>query len=73
MIRDNLPAPIQPPSPTHSPQQPTVGVTVPTATLQGAAQGAARSITARMVDKFLSHPPDWLKTLWNMLPHPWKH
>ncbi|MEU8473295.1 hypothetical protein AB0F30_36440 [Streptomyces sp. NPDC029006] len=37
---------------------------------QGAVQGAARSITDRLVDKFLTNPPDWLRTLWHMLPRP---
>ncbi|MEU7560262.1 hypothetical protein [Streptomyces eurythermus] len=35
-------------------------------------QGAARSITDRLVDKSLTNPPDWLRALWHALPKPWK-
>lgn len=50
MTRDNDPARVQPPSLAPIPQQPAVGAG---AGLTAAiAQGAARSITARLVDKF---------------------
>jgi hypothetical protein len=68
MTRDNVPAPVQPPVP----QQPAVGAGLTAAIAQGAAQGAARSITARLVDKFLTNPPDWLRALWHALPRPWE-
>ncbi|MEU9632332.1 hypothetical protein AB0D89_36880 [Streptomyces luteogriseus] len=68
MTRDNVPAPVQPPVPAPVPQQPAVGVGLTAAV----AQGAARSITARLVDKFLTNPPDWLRALWHALPRPWK-
>ncbi|MFF8659768.1 hypothetical protein [Streptomyces huasconensis] len=64
MTRDNVPAPV--------PQQPPVGAGLPAAITQGAVQGAARSITDRLVDKFLTSPPDWLRTLWDALPRPWE-
>ncbi|MER5739975.1 hypothetical protein ABT117_30485 [Streptomyces sp. NPDC002262] len=76
MTRDNVPAPAQPPVPAPVPQQPVpgpvtqqpaVGAGLTAAIAQGAAQGAARSITARLVDKFLTNPPDWLRDLW-----PWE-
>ncbi|MER5831394.1 hypothetical protein ABT116_11275 [Streptomyces sp. NPDC002130] len=69
MTRDNLPAPA--PSPAR--QQPAAGAGLTAAIVQGAAQGAARSFTARLVDKFLANPPDWLRALWHMLPRPWEH
>ncbi|GGY82684.1 hypothetical protein GCM10010363_74190 [Streptomyces omiyaensis] len=77
MTRDNVPAPVQPPvrSPVPQqpvPQQPAVGAGLTAAIAQGAAQGAARSITARLVDKFLTNPPDWLRDLWHALPRPWE-
>jgi hypothetical protein len=68
MTRDNVPAPIQPPDPAPVPQQPAVGASLTAAI----AQGAARYITARLVDKFLTNPPDWLRALWNALPRPWE-
>ncbi|MEU2441765.1 hypothetical protein ABZ595_37130 [Streptomyces rubradiris] len=72
MTRDNVPAPVQPPDPAPVPQQPAVGAGLTAAIGQGAAQGAARSITARLVDKFLTNPPDWLRALWHALPKPWE-
>jgi hypothetical protein len=73
MTRDNVPAPpVQPPDPAPVPQQPAVGAGLTAAIAQGATQGAARSITARLVDKFLTNPPDWLRALWNALPRPWE-
>ncbi|MGG7576148.1 hypothetical protein [Streptomyces sirii] len=68
MTRDNVPAPVQPPVP----QQPAVGAGLTAAIAQGATQGAARSITARLMDKFLTTPPDWLRALWHALPRPWE-
>ncbi|MEV7160297.1 hypothetical protein AB0N77_37765 [Streptomyces misionensis] len=41
-------------------------------TAQGAAKAAARFITDRLVDKFLTNPPDWLRALWHALPKPWE-
>ncbi|MFF3372125.1 hypothetical protein ACFYXF_04105 [Streptomyces sp. NPDC002680] len=73
MTRDRVPAPVQPTDPTLVPQQSAIGAGVPAAILQGAVQGAARSVTARMADKFLSNSPDCLKALWDMLPRPWDH
>ncbi len=73
MSRDNDPAPVQPPDPAPVPQQPAIRGGVSAAIVQGAAQGAARSVMARVVDKFLSNPPDWLKALWDMPPAPWDH
>ncbi|MFI8007886.1 hypothetical protein [Streptomyces sp. NPDC086010] len=70
MTRDNDPARVQPPNPAPIPQQSAVGTGLPAATAQGAAQGAARSLTARLVDEFLTNPPDWLKALWHALPVP---
>ncbi|MFE3905508.1 hypothetical protein ACFXPY_35780 [Streptomyces sp. NPDC059153] len=58
--RASVPAPV--------PQQPAVGAGLAAAI----AQGAARSITARPVDKFLTNPPDWLRALWHALPRPWE-
>jgi hypothetical protein len=58
MTWDNVPAPVQPSVPAPVPQQPAVGVGLTAAIAQGAAQGGARSITARLVDKFLTNPPD---------------
>ncbi|MFJ3891419.1 hypothetical protein [Streptomyces rubrogriseus] len=72
MTRDNVPAPVQPPVPAPVPQQPAAGAGLTSAIGQGAAEGAARSITARLVDKFLTHPPDWLRGLWHALPKPWE-
>lgn len=72
MTLDNVPAPIQPPDSTPVPQQPAVGTGLTAAIAQGAAQGAARSILARLVDKFLTNPPDWLRAMWNALPRPWE-
>ncbi|MGW2304990.1 hypothetical protein [Streptomyces sp. NPDC001809] len=73
MTRDNVPAPAQPPVPQQPvPQQPAVGAGLTAAIGQGAAEGAARSITARLVDKFLTNPPDWLRDLWHALPRPWE-
>jgi hypothetical protein len=72
MTRDNVPAPVQPPDPAPVPQQPAVGAGLTTAIGQGAVQGAARSITDRLVDKFLTNPPDWLRALWHALPKPWE-
>ncbi|MEE1766990.1 hypothetical protein PUR34_01870 [Streptomyces sp. JV185] len=66
-----VPAPAQPPSPAPLPQQPAVGAGLTAAIGQGAAQGAVRSITARLVARFLTNPPDWLRALWNALPRPW--
>ncbi len=54
MTRDNVPAPVQPPDPAPAPQQPAVGAGLTAAIGQGAAEGAARSITARLMDKFLT-------------------
>jgi hypothetical protein len=68
MTRDNVPAPVQPPVPARVPPQPAVGAGLTAAI----AQGAARSITARLVDKFLTNPPDWLRALWHALPRPWE-
>ncbi|WP_406472576.1 hypothetical protein [Streptomyces platensis] len=68
MTRDNVPVPVQPPSPTPVPQQPAAGAGLTAAI----AHGAARSITARLVDKFLTNPPDWLRALWHALPRPWE-
>ncbi|MFJ9203102.1 hypothetical protein [Streptomyces flaveolus] len=56
MTRDNVPAP--------GPHQPAVGTELTAAIGQGAVQGAARSITDRLTDKFLTNPPDWLRALW---------
>ncbi len=72
MTRDNVPAPVQPPDPAPVPRQPAVGAGLTAAIAQGAAQGAARSVTARLMDKFLTNPPDWLRALWNALPRPWE-
>ncbi|MEU2357986.1 hypothetical protein ABZ599_34265 [Streptomyces misionensis] len=76
MTRDNVPAPVQPPDPAPVPQQPAVGAGLPAAigqgTAQGAAKAAARFITDRLVGKFLTNPPDWLRALWHALPKPWE-
>jgi hypothetical protein len=76
MTRDNVPAPVQPPDPAPVAQQPAVGAgltgAIARGAAQGAAQGVARSITARLVDTFLTNPPDWLRALWNALPRPWE-
>ena len=72
MTRDNVPAPVQPPDPAPVPQQPAVGAGLTAAIGQGAVQGAARSITDRLVEKFLTNPPDWLRALWHALPNPWE-
>ncbi|MFD7460664.1 MULTISPECIES: hypothetical protein [unclassified Streptomyces] len=72
MARDNVPAPVQPLSPAPAPQQPVVGAGLTAATARGGAQGADRPITARLVDKFLANPPDWLRALWHALPQPWE-
>ncbi|MGW0771842.1 hypothetical protein [Streptomyces sp. NPDC002676] len=61
-------ASIQPPGPEPIPQQPAAGADL----TAGTAQGAARSITARLVDKFLTNPPDWLRVLWHAQPRPWE-
>ncbi|GGY12014.1 hypothetical protein [Streptomyces minutiscleroticus] len=68
MTRDNVPAPAQLPTP----RQPAGGACLTAAISQGAVQGAVRSITARLVDKFLTNPPDWLRVLWHALPRPWE-
>ncbi|MEU5598809.1 hypothetical protein [Streptomyces sp. NPDC020298] len=70
--RDHVPAPVQPAAPAPVPQQPAVGAGLTAAIAQGTAQGAARSITARLVDKFLTNPQNWLRALWNALPQPWE-
>jgi hypothetical protein len=72
MTRDNVPAPVQPSDPVPAPQQPAARAGLTAAIAQGAAEGAARSITARLVDKFLTNPPDWLRALWHALPRPWE-
>lgn len=72
MTRDNVPAPVQPPSPTPVPQQPAAGASLTAAVAQGAVQGTVRSVTAGWVDRFLTNPPDWLRSLWNALPRPWE-
>ncbi|GGY34728.1 hypothetical protein GCM10010384_47210 [Streptomyces djakartensis] len=51
MTRDNVPAPVQPPDPSPARQQPAAGPGLTAAIVQGAAQGAARSLTTRLVDK----------------------
>ncbi|EFL37189.1 predicted protein [Streptomyces viridochromogenes DSM 40736] len=67
MTRDNVPAPVQPPDPSPAQQQPAgAGLTA------AIVQGAARSFTARLVDKFLTNPPDWLRALWHALPKLWE-
>ncbi|MFE1878050.1 hypothetical protein ACFW9N_45685 [Streptomyces sp. NPDC059496] len=72
MTRNNVPAPVQPPDPAHVPQQAAVGAGLTSSIAQGAAQGAARSVTARLVDEFLTSPPNWLRALWHALPKPWE-
>lgn len=72
MTRDNDLARVQPSNLAPMPQPPAAGAGLTAAIAQGAAQGAARSITARLVDKFLTNPPDWLRTLWHALPRPWE-
>ncbi|MGW2465142.1 hypothetical protein ACWC2M_40165 [Streptomyces sp. NPDC001761] len=73
MTSDNAPAPVQPPDPAPVPQQqPVAGAGLPAAITHGAVQGAVRSITAWLVDKFLTNPPDRLRTLWHALPKPWE-
>ncbi|MFD9419490.1 hypothetical protein ACFWC9_32960 [Streptomyces goshikiensis] len=67
VARDNVPPPLQPTDPARFPQQPAVGAGLTASIAQGAAQGAARSLTARLVDEFLTNPPD----LWHALPKPW--
>ncbi|MFM9596581.1 hypothetical protein ACKI1J_42680 [Streptomyces scabiei] len=69
MTRDNVPAPVQPPDPSPARQQPAAGAGLTAAMVKG----AARSFAARLVDKFLTNPPDWLRALWHMLPRPWDH
>ncbi|MFE7214511.1 hypothetical protein ACFU93_32120 [Streptomyces sp. NPDC057611] len=69
MSQNNVSAPVQPPDPVPNPQQPAIGAGL----AAGIAQGAARSFMARLMDKFLSNPPDWLKALWDGLPRPWEH
>ncbi|MGV9758640.1 hypothetical protein ACWDUC_22810 [Streptomyces tricolor] len=64
MTRDTVPVPV--------PQQPAAGAGLTAAIGQGGVQGAVRSITDRLVDKFLTNPPDWLKVLWHALPKPWE-
>jgi hypothetical protein len=64
--RDNVPAPVQPPDPSPARQQPAAGAGLTAAIVQG----AARSITARLVDKLLTNSPG-LRSLWHMLPRPW--
>ncbi|MEU8717927.1 hypothetical protein [Streptomyces sp. NPDC048663] len=41
--------------------------------VHGAAQGATRALTARLVDRVLSHPPDWVRPLLRVLAHLWEH
>lgn len=72
MTRDNVPTPIQPPDPAPVPQQPAVRAALTAAIAQGTVQGTARSLTARLVDKFLTNPPGWLRALWHALPRPWE-
>ncbi|MGW5497552.1 hypothetical protein [Streptomyces olivaceoviridis] len=73
MTRGNVPAPVQPPDRAPAPQQqPVAGARLPVAITHGATQGAVRSITDRLVDKFLTNPTDWLKSLWHALPKPWE-
>ena len=72
MTRDNVPVPVRQPDPAPVPQQPAVGAGLTAAIGQGAVQGAARSITDRLVDKFLTNPPDWLRALLHALPKPWE-
>lgn len=72
MTRDNVPAPVQPPDHVPVQQQPAVGAGLTAAIGQGAVQGAARAITDRLVDKFLTNPPNWLRALWHALPKPWE-
>ncbi|MGY4966648.1 hypothetical protein [Streptomyces sp. 900105245] len=67
ITQDRTPEPVQPPDPARIPQQPAIGAGLTSAM----AQGAARSITARLVDKFLTNPPDWLMDLWHALK-PWE-
>ncbi|MER6394244.1 hypothetical protein ABT236_38055 [Streptomyces sp. NPDC001523] len=71
-IQENVPEPVRPPDPARFPQQPAIGASLTTSVAQGAVQGAARSITARLMDKFLTNPPDWFRALWNALPKPWE-
>ncbi|MGW1768870.1 hypothetical protein ACWCQL_33110 [Streptomyces sp. NPDC002073] len=72
ITRNSVPTPVQPPDPAAVPQQPAVGAGLTSSIAQGAAEGAARSVTARLVDKFLTNPPDWLRALWHALPKPWE-
>ncbi len=72
MPRDNHPAHVQPPDSAPTPQQPAVGAGVTAAIGNGAVQGAARAVSDRLVDKFLTNPPDWLRALWHALPKPWE-
>jgi hypothetical protein len=74
MPRDDVPAPVQPSAPSPARQQAAAGAGLTAAIGQGAAQGAVqgavRSITARLVDKLLTNPPDWPRALWHALPKP---
>ncbi|MFE1199257.1 hypothetical protein ACFW6E_42175 [Streptomyces olivaceoviridis] len=73
MTRDNVPAPVQPPDRAPAlQQQPVAGAGLPVAITHGATQGAVRSIADRLVDKFLTNPTDWLKSLRHALPKPWE-
>ncbi|MEV5149804.1 hypothetical protein AB0L14_36950 [Streptomyces sp. NPDC052727] len=73
MTRDNIPTPVQPPDPAPAAQQqPVAGADLSAAITRGAAQGAVRSITDRLVGKFLTNPSEWLRALWHALPKPWE-
>ncbi|MFF9675854.1 hypothetical protein ACF1GS_29820 [Streptomyces eurythermus] len=70
MTPDNVPAPAGRLTPSPSRSSPPWVRDLTAAIGQGAVQGAARSITDRLVDTLLINPPDWLRGLWHALPTP---
>ncbi|THA56254.1 hypothetical protein E6P78_32305 [Streptomyces sp. A0958] len=77
MTRDNVPPRVQLPDPAPPVPQPPSSDRALTSQMaqvaaQGAVQGALRAFVGRAVDKLLTHPPDWMKSLWHALPRPWE-
>ncbi|TWF92353.1 hypothetical protein FHX80_12673 [Streptomyces brevispora] len=45
---------------------------IPFGPAQGAAQGAARTFMSRLTEKYMTDPPDWVETLWDIAKGLWE-
>lgn len=48
------------------------GKMIPFGPAQGAAQGAARTFMSRLTEKYMTDPPDWVETLWDIAKGLWE-